>query len=275
MAKQFEMLCATMHQCDFSKIEELHIDSDILFANQAETFSYQETKTGAGVAHMITTPERGVGKNRNLLLTLADAEICLMADDDVEYLPGYKEGILHAFDEIKDADIIIFGLEASVSSAQRKPPVINKIKRLGRFSRNPYGGPRIAFRLDSIRKANIWFTMLFGGGCRYPSGEDSIFLTDARRKGLRVYTYPLVIGRTDYSSSSWFSGFDRRYFFGRGAYFRAFHKKTFFVWAQYCLLRTWRKLQLTPAEAWRYLIYGAKAYEKSLSFEEWMEQGER
>lgn len=275
MTRKFEVLCATMHQCDFSKIEQLHIESDVLFANQAESFAYHEIKTSTGLARMITTAERGVGKNRNLLLTFADAEICLMADDDVEYVPGYKEGILRAFNEISDADIIIFGLEASVASAQRKPPVISSVKKLGRFSRNPYGGPRIAFRLDSIRKANIWFTILFGGGCRYPSGEDSIFLTDARRKGLHVYTYPLVIGRTDYQNSSWFSGFDEKYFFGRGAYFRAFHNRAFYVWVLYCILRTGHKTQIHFGKAWHDLICGAKAFDMGVSYEEWRAMGEK
>lgn len=270
MAKNFEVLCATMNQTDFSKTTQMHIEGDVLFANQADRFDYREEGSESGTARMITTSERGVGKNRNLLLMFADAEICLMADDDVEYLPGYKDGILRAFEETKDADIIIFGLEASVSSAQRKPPVIREKKRLLRYSKNPYGGPRIAFRLDSVRKANLWFTLLFGGGCRYPSGEDSIFLTDARKKGLHVYIYPLVIGKTDYSRSSWFSGFDDRYYFGRGAYFRAFHRKVLPFWSIYCILRSIRSSRLTPIQAWKQIRNGAEAFDLGLSYEQWL-----
>lgn len=31
---KFELLCVTMHQKDFSKIQEMNIHSDVVFANQ-------------------------------------------------------------------------------------------------------------------------------------------------------------------------------------------------------------------------------------------------
>ncbi|MCD7858290.1 MAG: hypothetical protein LUG55_10975 [Clostridiales bacterium] len=39
---RLEILCATMGQTDFSKLQELKIQCDVLFANQADRFSYEE-----------------------------------------------------------------------------------------------------------------------------------------------------------------------------------------------------------------------------------------
>ena len=85
----FEILCVTMHQKDFSKIEQMNINSDVVFANQADTTSMDELEFNGHRARMITTDTRGVGVNRNLALTYAQGDICLFADD--------KHHIFHNF----------------------------------------------------------------------------------------------------------------------------------------------------------------------------------
>jgi hypothetical protein len=83
-----------MHQKDFSKIKEMNVHSDIVYANQCDKTSFEELEFEGHTAKMISTQTRGVGVNRNLVLTYADAEICLMADDDVCYKDDAKERIL-------------------------------------------------------------------------------------------------------------------------------------------------------------------------------------
>ena len=39
---KFEILCVTMRQNDFSKIREMNIHSDVVFANQCDHTSYEE-----------------------------------------------------------------------------------------------------------------------------------------------------------------------------------------------------------------------------------------
>lgn len=82
--KNIEVLCATMHQNDFSNYYAMNIhDCDVIFANQSDEFSYQEMTVGANSVKMLTTTTRGVGKNRNLALVMASSEILLLADDDL------------------------------------------------------------------------------------------------------------------------------------------------------------------------------------------------
>ena len=112
---RLQVLCATMHQTDFSKIAEMNIHSDVIFANQADRTELAEHSFGHYTAKMVTTSTRGVGINRNLLLSYADAEICLMADDDVCYNDDYAETVLAAFDRHPNADIILFNLTSGSS----------------------------------------------------------------------------------------------------------------------------------------------------------------
>ena len=65
---KFEVLCVTMHQNDFSKIKEMNINVDVVFANQCDHTSYEELKFDDYTAKMISTQTRGVGINRNCML---------------------------------------------------------------------------------------------------------------------------------------------------------------------------------------------------------------
>ena len=262
---RFEILCVTMHQKDFSKIEQMNINSDVVFANQADTTSMDELEFNGHRARMITTDTRGVGVNRNLALTYAQGEICLFADDDVTYDDDMEERVLKEFDAHPDADVIIFHFDTDSDRKQVKYP---KTKKCGRFCRMPWGGVRIAVRLDSIRKANVWFTTLFGGGCIFPSGEDSMWLTEARKKGLTFYVSKETIGKLDFESSTWFTGFDEKMYYGKGAFYQATHPATKLLWMTYFALRTKRMSKLSVKEMFKLMRYGVNGYLKTNSFVE-------
>lgn len=255
--ESFEVLCVTMHQNDFSKIKEMNIRSDVVFANQGDHTSYEELEFDGHTAKMISTQTRGVGLNRNLALMYASADICLMADDDVIYHDDYQEVILREFREHPDADIFIFHFD---TDSERKQVRYKKTKKCGRFARQPWGGIRIAFRLSSVRKANIHFTTLFGGGCVFPSGEDSMWLTDARRRGLRFYVSKETIGRVSFETSTWFSGVDEKFFYGKGAFYQAVHPRLKYLWMLYFVLRTRKTGNLSFAERMRWMRKGCEGY---------------
>lgn len=52
---------------------------------------------------------------------------------------------------------------------------------------------RIAFKLKSFQKNNIWFNVNFGTGSIYGSGEESLMLREANKKGLKIYEYRLLL----------------------------------------------------------------------------------
>ena len=105
-----QVLVVTMHQKDFSLVEEMKIEGDALIGNQCDRNSVETIKTEDSEITMYSFDERGVGLNRNNLLMRASADIILFADDDVVYDEGYREKVLKQFEENPKADIIVFNV---------------------------------------------------------------------------------------------------------------------------------------------------------------------
>ena len=124
----------------------------------------------------------------------------------------------------------------------------------------PWGGIRVAFRLTSIKKANISFTTLFGGGCVFPSGEDSMWLLDARRKGLTIYVSKETIGRVSFEKSTWFTGVNEQFFMGKGAFYAAVHPYTKYIWMLYLALRT--RGELSVIKKYNFMLFGNKRFKE-------------
>ena len=78
----------------------------------------------------------------------------------------------------------------------------------------------MAARREKLKKAGVWFSLLFGGGAPYSCGEDSLFLMDCLRKGLRIYKIPVEIGEEVYRPSTWFEGYHEKFFYDRGYLFQ-------------------------------------------------------
>lgn len=264
----FEILCVTMHQKDFSKIREMNIRSDVVFANQADRTEFMECEFEGHRARMITTDTRGVGINRNLALMYARGDICLFADDDVTYDDDMEARVLAEFTAHPDADVIIFHFDSDTDRKQKK---YKKTKKCGVFTRLRWGSVRIAFRTEKVRKANLWFTTLFGGGALFPAGEDSLWLKDAKRKKLVFYVSKETIGKISYKESCWFNGYDEKYYYGQGAYYQAMRPDTFGIWMLYSIVRTYRERELPIQEKVKWIHRGAEGYRKMLSYEQWQE----
>ena len=215
-----EVVCVTMGRKDLSIAEEMHITGDVVFGNQADSFRKDEQVRDGNMVRMITTNTRGVGVNRNIALLHATGDILLLADDDVCYVDDYVHGVRCAYEQHPDADMILFSLDIT-----REGQVIRQIKnrdgrlRLHRAMR--YGTCVCSIRRESQRRANIWFSTLFGGGTEYAHGEDTLFILDAFRRGLRVYTSSFCLGTCAKDSSTCFRGFDEKYFYDQGVLYRA------------------------------------------------------
>ena len=130
---------------------------------------FEDIKYRNNLVKFISLNERGVGKSRNNALLRADSDICLFADEDVSYVDGYEDIIIKAFKKNPDADIILFNLEST--NKQRPIYQITKEKRVRKYNFLKYGTVRIAAKVSSLRKANVHFSLLFGGGTKYGSGK--------------------------------------------------------------------------------------------------------
>lgn len=217
--EKVQVLVATMHQQDFSKVSEMKIASDVFFANQADKTGYETKDYGGFSAAMLTTETRGVGINRNFALQYASGDILLLADDDMVYSEGYADTVRREFEAHPDADAIIFNIETVGADVQRR--MNQKSSRVRMFNALNYGAARIAVRRNSLMRERIYFSTSFGGGTPFSAGEDSLFICDMLKKGFKIYTSPEVIATVDQSTSTWFSGYNQKYIYDKGAFFGA------------------------------------------------------
>ena len=255
----FEILCVTTKQTDFSKIGFMNIHSNVVFANQNESVKYEEIQIDkTHIGKMITTNTKGVGINRNISILYSSADICLLSDDDMVYSDNLEKIVLEEFEHHSKADAIIFNIENN--SVERPEKIISKSYYLHRFNKKPFGAVRIAFRRASIIKDNIFFNTLFGGGCVYQAGEDSLFIKSLFDKNKKIYVSSKYIGKTNTDNSSWFNGDGSEYFYSKGAFLAAARKKPLLAWMLYYAFRLKKRSSLNFKQIMRFLKRGYRSF---------------
>ena len=262
----FEVLVATMGQQDLSLRQKMNIECDVLITNQCGKWRYDEDGPPGGRVRMLSSPTRGVGVNRNLALTLSTADIVLFADDDITYYDSDLHGVVDAFRELPDADVILFGIDMTRGGEVFDRRRCQK-RRLHLYNALKYGAARMAVRRSALVRHNLTFSTLFGGGCRYGSGEDSLFLRECFAAGLRVYSHPYVLGACAKDSSTWFSGFNEKYMFDKGAWVAAAFPRTKHLMKWYFIYRFGKKTDLPLSRVIGCFNRGIRAFTTLTAFD--------
>ena len=127
---KLQVLLSAMFLEGYEYINSLQISGDCLVVNQCERESSDVIIEKTRTVKYIETTERGLSKSRNMAIRNADADVCILCDNDVEYVEDYEKLICDAFDSRPDADIIVFYIK------RKEKPVPNfpKEKRMGYFS---------------------------------------------------------------------------------------------------------------------------------------------
>ncbi|MBQ3118860.1 MAG: glycosyltransferase [Clostridia bacterium] len=211
-----EVLVACMNQNDDSLYKEMNLHTDVILANQSDEYSYKEfVQSDGNMVKLISSFDRGVGRNRNKALMNASGEYLLCSDQDMIYVDGYDKIIEDAFLKCPQADMIVFNLEyLNRFTPARKSD--RRFKRVHLWNSLRYGTARVAIRRSSLEKACLSFSVMYGGGAKYSSGEDTLFIVDAIRKGLKMYASPTIIAQVKQEKSSWFCGYTEKYFIDKG-----------------------------------------------------------
>ncbi len=193
--------------------EKMNLHSDAIIINQCGENAYREYDWEGHRIRCYSFAERGVGLSRNNALLRADGDICLFSDEDIVYEDDYAQKVLTAFGEYPEADMLLFNMEVA---AVRATYHTDQRKRVRVYNSGRYPTYSFAVRREKLHRANITFSLLFGGGARYSNGEDSLFLRDCLRKGFRIYAVPVNLGREVPRESTWFKGYTEKFFFDRG-----------------------------------------------------------
>lgn len=258
---KFQVLMSTMNQKDNSIITKTKITSNAIIINQTDKNDKKIIMNSGKKIVFISNDQRGVGKSRNTALLESTADICLIADDDIEYVENYENIILREFAKNPKADAIIFNIDILRPHGFQQGT--NKEQKINKLNFMKHGGPKIAFKRKKILRENIYFSLLFGGGAKYGSGEDSLFIKQMVDSGLRVYSVKSKIGYIDNRESTWFTGFNEKYLYDRGALFKALFPK---FWRIICLQFLLRHHKLfkdinSSFEKWNIMKKGAAEFE--------------
>lgn len=262
---RIEVLLSCMDESDeFSYRKRSNVTTDLLIINQCGTNGYKERVSGGRKTRVFCSDQRGLSKSRNYALNQAYGDICLICDDDVRYVDNYDDIVSSAFRALPRADVIVFQTEMVNTTQTRKN--VKRVRKAPWFK--SYGSVRIAFRLSSVQNAGVCFNSHFGSGSTYSAAEDSLWLRDIRRKGLSVYECPTTIAVVDYSQSTWFKGYDAKFFYDKGAFVAAAYPAMSRFLKFYFVYRFFRCTDMSCIEMVRWLNRGIAGYGRLLSYEE-------
>ena len=207
---KFEILLSCMNLCGEDIIERSHITSSTLIVNQCGRDDYQEYEKNGKKIRIFSVNDRGLTKSRNFAIRTSKADICLLCDDDEVFVDNCETGIIKAYEDIPEADVIIFDI-GNRQTGQKKVP-----KKLNYFELMHVASWQISFRRESLIRNDVYFDERMGAGSGNGAEEELKFLTDCRKKGLNIYYVPFVIADVAQTKSTWFKGYNEEFFVNRG-----------------------------------------------------------
>lgn len=252
-----EVLASVMNSSVKDIAAHMNLDSDAVIINQCDCLAQEEAEYKGHRVRFFSFPERGVGRSRNEAILRAEGDICLFADEDIVYEEGYAQAVSREFERNPKADMILFNITVD---KERRTYHITERKRVHWYNCGRYGAVSFAVKRSSLLKSGVTFSLLFGGGAKYSNGEDSLFLKEFMDKGYQVYTAPVTIGKECAGDSTWFEGYNEKFFYDRGVL--------------YCCLYGKAARML----AWRFLLAHKEVVCREVSLKQayvWMEKGIR
>lgn len=253
-----QILASVMHEKPDELVKRMQLESDAVIINQCDCLAYEEVTYAGGCARFYSFPDRGVGKSRNEAIMRADGDICLFSDADIVYEPGYAEAVRTEFEKNPKADMILFNVEVEEA---RRTYFITERKRVHWYNCGRYGAVSFAVRRDSLISSGVMFSLLFGGGAKYSAGEDTLFLKEFMSKGYSVYTAPVMIARETAGDSTWFAGYNEKFFTDRGVLYRYLYGKLAWLMGIRFLLAHKAKMceETTVKQAYAWMRAGMKS----------------
>lgn len=196
--------------------------AEAVIINQCGANGFESYLEGGNNIECYSFNEKGVGRSRNSALMRATGDLLLISDDDIVYDRGYADEVIAEFEKHPEADMILFNVGQSKG---RETYHNDSFRRVKWYNYGRYPAYSICMRRESYMKANVSFSLLFGGGARYSAGEDSLFLHDCLKGGMRIFSSPIVIGQEIARKSTWFEGYNEKYFLDRGALYHYLYGK--------------------------------------------------
>lgn len=196
-------------------IDGMHLESDAVVVNQCDAEGKLSLNINGNVIRQINITGRGVGANRNTCIENApECDVLLFTDEDIIYDEGYLKKIEDEYNAHPEADALLFNIRVCEA---RRTYWNDCFKRIRFYNYGRYPAYSISIRRDALMKSGVKFPTEFGGGAKYANGEDSIFLHELLKSGVKIFATTECLGDETERESTWFNGYNERFFIGRGA----------------------------------------------------------
>ena len=219
---KIQLLVSAVDQDAAALVRQMHIQTDAVVVNQCDRYGYEEIEDHGHKVQVFSMPERGVGLSRNTALLHASGDVCVFSDEDIVLSEDYGAQIQGAYEELPDADMILVNVQVAPA---RRTYWNEDIHRINRRNYGRYPAYSITAKRDALLRANVHYSLLFGGGAKYSNGEDSLFLKDCLKAGLKIYSHTICIGEEKERESTWFSGYHEKFFRDRGVLYHYLYGK--------------------------------------------------
>ncbi len=248
-----EFLLSTMN-LKLEDLDKMNIKCSCIVINQSGYVGYREYKN----FKIYDTDDVGIAKSRNMALFKSQADIIVFCDNDCVYEDDVEKSILMEYSYNKKADLIIF----NAHNLSRKMKDNDLVRRVRFYNYQRYGTYRISAKRNSILKANISFNLLFGNS-HFSHGEDTLFLNDCLKNRLKIYTSKIFLCTVSDDNSTWFKGYDTKFFISKGALFKAISKHFCFLLCLQYLIRHKEVLKQNKysfSYTYKKMLQGAKQF---------------
>jgi glycosyltransferase involved in cell wall biosynthesis len=252
---KLEVLLSAMN-LNKKDLDKMNITSKSTVINQCGKENFEKYKN----FNIYSYDEIGTSNSRNRGLEHITEDIILLCDDDVVYNKDYEKIVLEEFKKNPKADVIIFNFNVK----NRKKRIIKKRKKLHIYNSLNYATYNIAFKKNSILNNNIKFNTMFGPGAKYNNGEDSLFIRNLHKNKLKVYSSSEYLGTVYNEKSTWFKGYNEKFFFNKGALFTAINPKIRHILIlQYLIRHKETLINLKFRKALKIMLQGSKDFLKT------------
>lgn len=208
-------------------ISKMNISAPAVLVNQCDEDSDETIEFKGYRVLVLNRNERGVGRSRNLCIDNCSEDIILFSDEDIVYNDDYVQILENMFETHPEADMIFFNVEVC---EERRTYWNDSFRKVSGMNCGRYPAYSIAARRDALIKSGVKYSVLFGGGAKYSNGEDSLFIRECLKSGMRLYASDKCIGREEARESTWFKGYTEKFFFDRGVLFYFLYGAFAYIW---------------------------------------------
>ncbi len=214
---ELQLLVPTMFKKDNKLYYDINAKTDIVIANQADFEDVNDDRINENAIRLVTTKTRGVSKNRNIAIdnVFETAKIIMFSDDDLCFFDNYEKIVLQEFQNHPEAEAIKFNIKL-ISGRKLAMVPTKSFHRVGRKNVTSWGVCALAIKSQILKEKALRFNERFGPGTSNPSGEDTIFLQDMIKKGIKTFASPEYVASIKQDESTWFKGYDESYFVNQG-----------------------------------------------------------